>query len=176
VKHKLLITVLLVAALEACFCTSASRAEDQRSVLEVFRAKKSIIIDKPCPGVWSVISDFSGIAKWYSGFKVSTRIKGVAGQVGEVRGLTRSTNGQLVHEELIYIDPQDMELAYTHTFNGPVKESIAIVGLTQIAANQCLVSWGNVMKLNQGQDPVLTVKRFNDAYSKVLSDLKVYLE
>lgn len=142
---------------------------------EIYRAKKSIVVNANCTKTWKVVSDFSGIAKWYSGFTQSKRVSGNQGQVGEVRELLRSSNGQVVREKLIYINPDEMELAYTHTLNGPVKESIAIVSMTNLAGGQCLVSWSNTMKLKEGQEPSSTIEKFNSAYQRVLEDLRDYL-
>ena len=142
---------------------------------EIYRAKKNIVVNTDCKKVWEVISDFSGIAKWYSGFTQSKRVGGSQGQVGEVRELLRSSNGQVVRERLIYLNSNEMELAYTHTFNGPVKESIAIVSMSNLAGGQCLVSWSNTMKLKEGQEPSNTVEKFNSAYKRVLEDLRDYL-
>ena len=148
------------------------RSRDWRRNLQ---GKKSIVVNTDCKKVWEVISDFSGIAKWYSGFTQSKRVGGSQGQVGEVRELLRSSNGQVVRERLIYLNSNEMELAYTHTFNGPVKESIAIVSMSNLAGGQCLVSWSNTMKLKEGQEPSNTVEKFNSAYKRVLEDLRDYL-
>jgi hypothetical protein len=153
----------------------AAIASDSESGQEIYRSKKSIVVDCSCGKAWSVVSDFSSIAKWYSGFSRSRRVGGNEGQVGEVRELVRSSNGQMIHEKLIYINSDEKELAYTHTMNGPVKESIAIVSMTDLAGGQCMVSWSNTMKLNNGQDPLSTLNKFNSAYKKVLEDLRDYL-
>lgn len=142
---------------------------------EIYRARKSIVVNTSCTKTWSVVSDFSGIAKWYSGFTQSKRVSGNQGQVGEVRELLRSSNGQVVQERLIYINQSEMELAYTHTLNGPVRESIAIVNMTDLGGGQCLVNWSNTMKLREGQEPSNTVEKFNSAYKRVLEDLRDYL-
>ena len=165
---------LIVIGIFSCACpTMASENEVGQ---EIYRAKKSIVVNTNCQRAWNVVSDFSGIAKWYSGFSNSQRVDGNEGQVGEVRELLRSSNRQVVREKLIYINKDDMELAYTHTHNGPVKESIAIVSMTNLAGGQCLVSWANTMKLRDDQDPINIVQKFNASYEKVLEDLRNYLK
>lgn len=160
----------------ACTAGSVEALPNSQVADEIFRAKKATVINRPCSDVWIVVNDFSAISSWYSGFKSSRRISNVANRVGEVRELIRSSNGQVVHEKLVYLDPVNYELAYSHTLNPPVRNSIALVALTPSPTSQCLVTWGNTFSLFPGQNGRELTQKLNQAYETVLADLKSYLE
>ena len=143
---------------------------------QIYRAKKSVIIEKDCPAVWSIVTDFSGIDKWYSGFSSSIRVDGPANNVGEVRKLVRKGSGQIVHEKMIYMDSNNLELGYTHTLNPPVPNSIALVSLMPLSQGQCQVTWANTFNLYAGQNGSEMTGRLQQAYRTVLDDLKRYAE
>lgn len=153
-----------------------ARAEGGITAETIGRTKRAIVIDRTCDQVWNVLLDFGGIAKWYKSFSWSRSVGGKPGHVGDIREFARSTTGQTVREKLIYLDSDGMELAYTHISNPPVKDSLALVSLTNIAQKQCLATWSNTYRLKNGQSAEQTAAFFSNAYTNVLKGLKIYVE
>jgi len=138
----------------------------------IARTRKSIVVDRPCGQVWPLVADFSGIATWFKGFRSSKRVAGQPGRVGEIRELVRASNGQIVQEKLIYLDPVGLELGYTHVLNGPVRDNVALVSLVPLVQDQCLVCWSNTFRPKTGQDGQQSSTFFQTAYLSVLQNLK----
>lgn len=150
--------------------------DQQQSGEPIYRAKKTAVVNRNCDVVWGLLTDFSGIAQWYSGFESSKRIAGSPGTLGEVRELKRKGTGQIVHEKLIYLNRSNGELGYTHTLNPPVRNSIAIVTLNQIGQGQCLVTWANTFRPLPGKSGQEMTIKLDAAYQTVLDDLKKHIE
>lgn len=142
------------------------------SGVPILRTRKSIVVDRPCGQVWPLVADFSGISSWHKGFRSSKRVAGPSGQVGEVREVVRASNGQIVQEKLIYLDPVGLELGYTHVMNGPARDNVALVSLVPLVQGQCLVSWSNTFRPKTGQDGQQSSTFFQTAYLSVLQNLK----
>jgi hypothetical protein len=174
---KVCLVLLLIATVGLPGASSrAQTSEAGGSADPIGRTRKSIVIDRGCGQVWPVLLDFGGIAKWYKSFSWSRSVAGRPGEVGDVREFARAGNGQTVKEKLIYLDREGMELAYTHISNPPVRDSLAIVSLTSLAQNNCLVTWSNTYRLKPGQNAEETAGFFRRAYANVLTGLKQYLE
>lgn len=147
-------------------------AQTDSSGEPISRTRKSIVVDRPCGQVWPLVADFSGISTWFKGFRSSKRVAGQPGRVGEVRELVRASNGQIVQEKLIYLDPVGLELGYTHVMNGPVRDNVALVSLVPLVQGQCLVSWSNTFRPKTVQDGQQNSTFFQTAYLSVLENLK----
>jgi len=151
-------------------------ANEQVQADPIQRTWRVTSIDRSCTAVWPYLTDFSGIGKWYKAFRSVRQYSGPTGQVGEVREIVRASNGQLVREKLIYLDPESMELAYTHVLNPPVRDNVAMISLTPLAQRQCQVSWSNTYRLKANQNAAETSSFFSKAYANALNSLKTHVE
>lgn len=153
-----------------------ARADEVVQADPILRTRRAIIIDRSCTLVWPYLTDFSGIGAWYKAFRSVRHYAGPIAQVGEIREIVRASNGQLVREKLIYLDPDSMELAYTHVLNPPVRDNIALISLTPLAQRQCQVSWSNTYRLKPGQQAAEISSFFTRAYANALNSLKTHAE
>ena len=150
-------------------------ATDAINMIPIQQVARSTVINKSCAEVWNVVSDFDGIANWYSGFSASSLKSGPINQVGAIRELTRASNGKTFEEKMILIDPIGYTLAYSHVKNGPVKETVNQVKLVDLnSRQQCLATWGSTFRLKpaQAQDAEKIKGFFVKAFEAVLADLK----
>ncbi|MFM7085450.1 MAG: SRPBCC family protein [Cyanobium sp.] len=169
-------SVALVIAAAPLSMPTPLRAEEIVTVEPIQRIRRSILVDRPCAVVWPYLNDFSGIGNWYKAFRSVRYHSGPRGQVGEIREIVRASNGQLVREKLIYLDPESLELAYSHVLNPPARDIVTLVSLQPVAQAQCQVSWSNTFRLKPGQQPAQVSGFFTKAYGNVLQGLKTYVE
>ncbi|MFM7314443.1 MAG: SRPBCC family protein [Cyanobium sp.] len=167
---------VLTLAIVGSSAATTARAADSIDVDPILRTRKSVIIDRPCNKVWPYLADFSAIGRWYKAFRSVRHYSGTPGQLGEVREIVRASNGQLVREKLIYLDPISMELGYTHVLNPPVRDNITLVSMAAAAQGQCQISWSNTYRLKPGQNPAEPPAFFSRAYGNVLANLKEFVE
>ena len=154
-------------------------ATDAINMIPIQQVARSTVINKSCAEVWNVVSDFDGIANWYSGFSASSLKSGPINQVGAIRELTRASNGKTFEEKMILLDPIGYTLAYSHVKNGPVKETVNQVKLVDLnSRQQCLATWGSTFRLKpaQAQDAEKIKGFFVKAFEAVLADLKDQVE
>ena len=150
-------------------------ATDAINMVPIQQVSRSTVINKSCADVWDVVSDFDGIANWYSGFSASSLKSGPINQVGAIRVLTRASNGKTFEEKMILLDPLGYTLAYSHVKNGPVKETVNQVKLVDLnSRQQCLATWGSTFRLKpaQAKDAEKIKGFFVKAFEAVLTDLK----
>lgn len=152
------------------------QAEDVVTVEPIQRVRRSILVDRSCSAVWPYLSDFSGIGKWFKAFRSVRYHSGPKGQVGEIREIVRASNGQLVREKLIYLDPESLEMGYSHVLNPPARDIVTLVSLQPVAQAQCQVSWSNTFRLKPGQQSAQVSGFFTKAYGNALQGLKSYVE
>lgn len=175
---KLLLSIGLATASAFVTGTNAG-AQDAINAVAVQQVAHSTVINKSCSQVWPLITDFGGIASWYSGFSESTQIAGPINQVGAIRKLVRASNGKSFQEKMVYLDSSGYTLAYSHIKNGPVRETINQVRLSDLNnQSQCLATWGSTFRLKpeQANDAKKIRGFFIAAFEKVLSDLKSQAE
>ena len=156
------------------FVQSAS-ATDAINMIPIQQVARSTVINTSCSDVWDVVSDFDGIADWYSGFSASSLKSGPVNQVGAIRELTRASNGKTFEEKMVLLDPVGFILAYSHVKNGPVKETLNQVKLVDLnSRQQCLATWGSTFRLKpvQTKDAEKIKGFFVKAFEAVLADLK----
>ena len=168
-----------VAAASSFFAISNAHAQDAINSVSIQQVAHSTVINKPCKQVWPLITDFGGISSWYRGFSASSQIAGPTNQVGAVRKLTRSSNGNSFEEKMILLDKPGYSLAYSHILNGPVRETINQVRLADLnSKSQCLATWGSTFRLKPEQMNDASKIRgfFVKAFIEVLEDLKVASE
>jgi hypothetical protein len=170
-------TSIAVVAFFTCTAQPAfaeSVQVDSRSSKNIIHKEiRSIVINAKCDKVWPLLVDFGNIASWYSAFKSSKSLNGGDNQVGTIREIIRSSNGQTVQEELIYRNDSNFELAYTHIKNGPARETINQVKLEPLnSTSQCFVSWSSIFRTKDGQEGSEVSLFFSRAFDKVLADLK----
>ena len=157
------------------FAAQSALATDAINMIPIQQVARSTVINKSCAEVWNVVSDFDGIANWYSGFSASSLKSGPINQVGAIRELTRASNGKTFEEKMILLDPIGYTLAYSHVKNGPVKETVNQVKLVDLnSRQQCLATWGSTFRLkpSQAQDAEKIKGFFVKAFEAVLADLK----
>jgi hypothetical protein len=59
---------------------------------------------------------------------------------------------RVFQEKMVYLDPLGYTLAYSHIKNGPVRETINQVRLSDLNnQSQCLATWGSTFRLKQDQ-------------------------
>lgn len=175
---KLLLSIGIATASAFVTGTNAG-AQDAINAVAVQQVAHSTVINKSCSKVWPLITDFGGIASWYSGFSESTQIAGPINQVGAIRKLVRASNGKSFQEKMVYLDSSGYTLAYSHIKNGPVRETINQVRLSDLNnQSQCLATWGSTFRLKpeQANDAKKIHGFFIAAFEKVLSDLKSQAE
>ena len=175
---KLLLSLGIATASAFVTGTNAG-AQDAINAVAVQQVAHSTVINKSCSQVWPLITDFGGIASWYSGFSESTQIAGPINQVGAIRKLVRASNGKSFQEKMVYLDSSGYTLAYSHIKNGPVRETINQVRLSDLNnQSQCLATWGSTFRLKpeQANDAKKIRGFFITAFEKVLSDLKSQAE
>ena len=156
-----------------------SHATDAINLIPVQQVSRSIVINNSCETIWKTISDFDGIASWYSGFSKSLHKSGPVNQVGAVRELTRASNGKRFEEQMILFDRSGFTIAYSHIKDGPVRETINQVRLESInSRQQCLVTWGSTFRLKPEQENEADKIKgfFVKAFNNVLEDLKTKSE
>lgn len=154
-------------------------AQDAINSVAIQQAAYSTVISQPCKKVWPLISDFAGISSWYEGFSNSTHIAGPINQVGSIRKLVRSNNGKSFQEKMVYLNQDGYTLAYSHIKNGPVRETINQVRLSDLNnRSQCLATWGSSFRLkpDQANDAEKIRGFFIKAFQNVLTDLKSHAE
>ena len=162
-------------SLSGMFAAQNALATDAINMIPIQQVARSTVINKSCAEVWNVVSDFDGIANWYSGFSASSLKSGPMNQVGAIRELTRASNGKTFEEKMILLDPVGYTLAYSHVKNGPVKETVNQVKLVDLnSRQQCLATWGSTFRLkpSQAQDAEKIKGFFVKAFEAVLADLK----
>ena len=175
---KLLLSFGIATASAFVPLTNAT-AQDAINALAIQQVAHSTVINKACSQIWPLITDFGGIASWYTGFSKSTQIAGPINQVGAIRKLVRASNGKSFQEKMVYLDPLGYTLAYSHIKNGPVRETINQVRLSDLNnQSQCLATWGSTFRLKQDQTNDAQKIRgfFIAAFEKVLTDLKSQAE
>ena len=171
--------VLSSVSLSGMFVTQSAHATDAINLIPIQQVARSTVINKSCADVWDVVSDFDGIADWYSGFSASSLKSGPMNQVGTIRELTRASNGKTFEEKMILLDSAGYTLAYSHVKNGPVKETVNQVKLVDLnSRQQCLATWGSTFRLKpaQSQDAEKIKGFFVKAFEAVLADLKDQVE
>jgi hypothetical protein len=144
-------------------------------MIPIQQVARSTVINTSCSDVWDVVSDFDGIAAWYSGFSASSLKSGPVNQVGAIRELTRASNGKTFEEKMVLFDPVGLTLAYSHVKNGPVKETLNQVKLVDLnSRQQCLATWGSTFRLkpDQTKDAEKIKGLFVKAFEAVLDDFK----
>mgnify|MGYP000284360269 FL=1 len=175
---KLLLSFGIATASVFATVTNAS-AQDAINSVAIQQVAHSKVINKSCNQVWPLITDFGGIASWYTGFSESSQIAGPINQVGAIRKLVRASNGKSFQEKMVYLDSSGYTLAYSHIKNGPVRETINQVRLSDLNnQSQCLATWGSTFRLKpeQANDAKKIRGFFIAAFEKVLSDLKSQAE
>jgi hypothetical protein len=80
---------------------------------------------------------------------------------------------------MVYLNQAGYTLAYSHIKNGPVRETINQVGLSDLNnRSQCLATWGSTFRLKP--DQVNEAEKisgfFIKAFENVLTDLKSQAE
>jgi hypothetical protein len=168
-----------VAASSVLVTTTNTLAQDAINSVAVQQVAHSIVINQSCKNVWPLISDFGGISSWYEGFSNSTHIAGPINQVGSIRELVRANNGKSFQEKMVYLNKAGYTLAYSHIKNGPVRETINQVRLSDLNnRSQCLATWGSSFRLkpNQANDAKKIRGFFIKAFQNVLTDLKSHAE
>ena len=171
--------ILSSISLSGMFAAQSAHATDAINMFPIQQVARSTVISKSCAEVWDVVSDFDGIANWYSGFSASSLKSGPMNQVGAIRELTRASNGKTFEEKMILLDPVGYTLAYSHVKNGPVKETVNQVKLVDLnSRQQCLATWGSTFRLKpaQAQDAEKIKGFFVKAFEAVLADLKDKVE
>ena len=164
--------------LQGAFVAPA-HATDAINSVPVQQVARSIVINNSCQEIWKTISDFGGIARWYSGFSKSRHMSGPVNQVGAVRELTRASNGKTFEEKMILFDRPGFTMAYSHVKAGPVRETINQVRLESLnSRQQCLATWGSTFRLKpeQENDAEKIKGFFVKAFNNVLADLKTTSE
>jgi hypothetical protein len=139
----------------------------------------STVINQSCTKVWPLISDFGGISSWYEGFSNSKHIAGPTNQVGAIRELVRANSGKIFQEKMVYLNQAGYTMAYSHIQNGPVRETINQVRLSDLNnRSQCLATWGSTFRLKPDQANEREKIRglFASAFKKVLTNLKSQAE
>jgi hypothetical protein len=168
-----------VAASSVLVTTTNTLAQDAINSVAIQQVAYSTVINQSCKNVWPLISDFGGISSWYEGFSKSTHIAGPINQVGSIRELVRSSNGKSFQEKMVYLNKAGYTLAYSHIKNGPVRETINQVRLSDLnSRSQCLATWGSSFRLkpNQANDAEKIRGFFIKAFQNVLTDLKSHAE
>jgi hypothetical protein len=168
-----------VAASSVLVTTTNTFAQDAINSVAIQQVAYSTVINQSCENVWPLISDFGGISSWYEGFSNSTHIAGPINQVGSIRELVRSNNGKSFQEKMVYLNKAGYTLAYSHIKNGPVRETINQVRLSDLNnRSQCLATWGSSFRLkpNQANDAEKIRGFFIKAFQNVLTDLKSHAE
>jgi hypothetical protein len=80
---------------------------------------------------------------------------------------------------MVYLNKAGYTLAYSHIKNGPVRETINQVRLSDLNnRSQCLATWGSSFRLkpNQANDAEKIRGFFIKAFQNVLTDLKSHAE
>jgi|TARA_B100001939_G_scaffold338635_1_gene344442 hypothetical protein len=175
---KLLLSFGIATASVFVTVTNAS-AQDAINSVAIQQVAHSTVINKSCNQVWPLITDFGGIASWYTGFSESSQIAGPINQVGAIRKLVRASNGKSFQEKMVYLDSSGYTLAYSHIKNGPVRETINQVRLSDLNnQSQCLATWGSTFRLKpeQANDAEKIRGFFIAAFKKVILDLKSQAE
>ena len=121
-----------VAASSVLVTTTNTLAQDAINSVEIQQVAYSTVINQSCKNVWPLMSDFGDISTWYEGFSKSTHIAGPINQVGSIRELVRSNNGKSFQEKMVYLNKAGYTLAYSHIKNGPVRETINQVRLSDL--------------------------------------------
>jgi hypothetical protein len=168
-----------VAASSVLVTSTNTFAQDAINSVAIQQVAHSTVINQSCKNVWPLISDFGGISTWYEGFSNSTHIGGPINQVGSIRELVRSNNGKSFQEKMVYLNKAGYTLAYSHIKNGPVRETINQVRLSDLNnRSQCLATWGSSFRLkpNQANDAKKIRGFFIMAFQNVLTDLKSHAE
>ena len=179
--------VKLLLASSGCVCSiflqdaivARSHATDLINSVPVQQVARSIVINNSCEAVWKTISDFDGIADWYSGFSKSRHKSGPINQVGAIRELTRASNGKTFEEKMILFDRPGFTIAYSHVKAGPVRETLNQVRLESLnSRKQCLATWGSTFRLKPEQENEAEKIKgfFVKAFNNVLADLKTKSE
>jgi hypothetical protein len=91
----------------------------------------------------------------------------------------RANNGKSFQEKMVYLNQPGYTLAYSHIQNGPVRETINQVHLSDINnRSQCLATWGSTFRLKpeQADDAEKIRGFFIKAFVNVLTDLKSQAE
>ena len=175
-KTSLLFSIFAASSL---FAVSNVQAQDAINSVSIQQVAHSTVINEPCKTVWPLITDFGGISSWYRGFSASSQISGPTNQVGAVRELVRASNGNSFQEKMVFLDKPGYSLAYSHILNGPVRETINQVRLSDLnSKSQCLATWGSTFRLKPEQMNDASKIRgfFVKAFTEVLEDLKVASE
>jgi hypothetical protein len=175
---KLLLSFGIATASMFVTVTNVS-AQDAINSVAIQQVAHSTVINKSCNQVWPLITDFGGIASWYTGFSESSQIAGPINQVGAIRKLVRASNGKSFQEKMVYLDSSGYTLAYSHIKNGPVRETINQVRLSDLNnQSQCLATWGSTFRLKpeQANDAEKIRGFFIAAFKKVILDLKSQAE
>ena len=168
-----------VATASVLVNTTNTSAQDAINSEAIQQVAHSTVINQSCTQVWPLISDFGSISTWYKGFSSSTHISGPTNQVGAIRQLVRANNGKSFQEKMVYLNQAGYTLAYSHIQNGPVRETINQVHLSDINnRSQCLATWGSTFRLKpeQADDAEKIRGFFIKAFVNVLTDLKSQAE
>lgn len=143
-----------------------------------------VTIEAPVDKVWSVVSDFAGIHKWFP-FIASTKITlGENRRLGAIRLLTR-TNGTKVEERLVEYDPLELKASYVYVQGVPLaSDYYSTMTVTDLGEGRSQVEWKATFKRllywvenpPKGKDDATLVKIYNKVYKVGLDTMKSRIE
>lgn len=101
----------------------------------------SSVIDAPVAALWSLVNDFSNVARWHPDVAESPLESGTGRSPGAIRRV-RLRNGMWIREQLL--DISDREHFYTYSVIEsplPIRHHQSRVGFTAIGVSRTEVVW-----------------------------------